>query len=80
MLWQTAGREAFRVALRRYLESRIAAGQLRDQPNPRLAARIVQETLTTWAIHIHWDRAPEAIDPAEARETVIDFLLRALLS
>lgn len=78
-IWQTAGRETGRAALRGYLESRIGAGQLRDQPNPRLAARIVLETLTTWAIHIHWDRAPEEIDPVEARETVIDFLTRALL-
>jgi AcrR family transcriptional regulator len=78
-IWQTAGRETVRAALRRYLESRAVAGQLRDQPNPRLAARIALETLTTWAVHIHWDRAPEPIDPAEARETVIDFLTRSLL-
>lgn len=78
-IWQAAGRESIRGALRRYLESRIAAGQLREQTNTRLAARIVVETLTTWAVHIHWDRAPESFDPAEARETVIDFLVRSLL-
>ena len=78
-IWQSAGRESVRAALRRYLEARSAAGQLRSQPNPRLAARIVVEQVTTWAVHIHWDRAPEAIDPAEARTTVVDFLARALL-
>ncbi|MBW2312809.1 MAG: TetR/AcrR family transcriptional regulator [Deltaproteobacteria bacterium] len=78
-LWQQAGREGSRLAMRRYLELRVAAGQLRDVPSPQLAARIVIETVATWAIHIHWDRAPEAFDPDEARENAIDFLIRGLL-
>lgn len=78
-IWQRAGRETGRTALRRYLESRIDAGQLRRLENPRLVARITLETLTTWAVHIHWDRAPEPIDFDEAREVVVDFAMRPLL-
>jgi len=78
-IWQAAGRESIRGALRRFLEPRIAVGQLREQTNTRLATRIVVETLTACAVHIHWDRAPESFEPAEARETVIDFLVRSLL-
>lgn len=78
-IWQSAGRETGRAALRRYLERRMEAGQLRALPDARLAARIVLETIVTWAIHIHWDRAPEDIDPDAAREQVVDFLMRALL-
>ena len=78
-LWQQVGREGSRLAMRRYLELRVAGGQLRDVPSPQLAARIVIETVATWAIHIHWDRAPEAFDPDEARENAIDFLIRGLL-
>ena len=78
-IWQTAGREASRTAVRRYLEQRIARGQLRAVPDARLAARMVIETIATWAIHIHWDRAPEVFDPDVARENAIDFLLRGLL-
>jgi hypothetical protein len=78
-IWQTGGRESVRDGLRRYFASRVAAGQLRALPNPRLAARIVIEALTTWAVHIHWDRSPEALDPVEARATVVDFLTRSLV-
>jgi len=77
-LWQTHGREGPRLALARYLEKRIAGGQLREVANLRLAARIVIETVATWAVHIHWDRAPEAFDHDEARATTIDFLVRGL--
>jgi len=79
-IWQAAGRESMRGAIRRYLESRMASGQIREQPSPQIAARIVIETLTTWAVHIHWDRAPESIDLDEARTMVVDFLTRALLA
>jgi AcrR family transcriptional regulator len=78
-LWQTEGRESARLALARYLEERARTGHFRPFPNPRLAARIVLETCTTWAVHIHWDRAPEDFDPVEARDTTIDFLIRGLL-
>jgi AcrR family transcriptional regulator len=78
-LWQVAGRESSRLAVRRYIDLRVAGGQFRAVPSTRLAARIVIETIATWAVHIHWDRAPEAFEPDEARENVIDFLMRGLL-
>lgn len=77
-LWQTAGREAPRAALVRYLDKRMQAGQLRRVANVRLAARMIIEVATTWAIHIKWDRSPEDFDPDEARENAIDFLVHAL--
>jgi hypothetical protein len=78
-LWQEVGREGSRLAVRRYLELRSGAGQLRHFPSPQLAARMVIEVVATWAVHIHWDRAPESFDPDEARENAIDFLMRGLL-
>jgi len=77
-LWQAAGREAPRAALVRYLDKRMQAGQLRQVANVRLAARMIIEVATTWAIHIKWDRSPEDFDPDEARENAIDFLVHAL--
>jgi AcrR family transcriptional regulator len=77
-LWQSQGREQSRLAIARYIEKRIATGQIRSLPNVRLAARIVIETVATWAVHIHWDRAPEVFDQDEARENAIDFLVRGL--
>ncbi len=77
-IWQHAGREAGRAALVRYLDSRIAAGQLRSVSSTRLAARMVIEIIATWAVHINWDRSPEAFDPDEARENAVDFIVTAL--
>jgi AcrR family transcriptional regulator len=77
-LWQTQGREQSRLAIARYVEKRIAAGQIRPVPNIRLAARIVIETVATWAVHIHWDKAPEVFGPEESRSNAIDFLVRGL--
>lgn len=77
-IWQAEGREAPRAALTRYLETRMQAGQLRKMPSVQLAARMIVEVCTTWAIHIKWDRSPEAFDPSEARENAIAFLVNAL--
>lgn len=77
-IWQTQGREAPRAALYRYLDTRIRAGQLRPVANARLAARMIIEVASTWAVHIKWDQSPEAFDPDEARENAIDFLVTAL--
>ncbi len=77
-LWQTAGREQTRAELVRYLEHRIATGHLPAIANPRLVGRIVIETCATWAVHIHWDQAPESFDPVEARATTIELLASAL--
>ncbi len=73
---------ASRVAARWLATSPIAsrAAHFRPIANLRLAARIVLETCATWAVHIHWDRAPELFDPDEARETTLDFLVRGLLA
>ena len=78
-LWQSAGRERARSMLIRYLNLRIDSGGLRPVADVRLAARIVIETCATWAVHIHWDRAPETYDPEVVRENAIEFMVRALL-
>lgn len=77
-LWQSHGREGVRLAMARYIESRMAAKQIRTLPDLRLAARIVIETVATWAVHIYWDRAPEHFEPGPTRANVIDFLVRGL--
>jgi hypothetical protein len=43
-----------------------------------VAARIVLETASFWAVHRHWDPAPEDVDEAEALETLVAFVLGAL--
>jgi AcrR family transcriptional regulator len=72
-------REELQEQLARYLELRGRSRQLRAPADPFLAARVVIETLTTWAVHIHWDPIPQSFDPKRARDTVIEFVLAGLL-
>jgi AcrR family transcriptional regulator len=77
--WQEQGRIAPRVRLAEYFDVRIRAGQLPGRAEPRLLARIALETVTTWAMHIRWDREPEDFDLVESRRVVVDFIVRGLL-
>jgi AcrR family transcriptional regulator len=62
-----------------YLEVRARRGHLRELPDARAAARFIIESISTWAIHIHWDPAPQAIEPGVAEDTLVHFLLAGLL-
>ena len=73
------GRFAQLDLLIRYLQSRIRKGHLKAVSDPAVAARFVIESISTWAVHIHWDPAPQPIDPREAEETVLHFVLGGLL-
>ncbi len=73
------GRFAQLEALASYLESRIASGHLKSVRDVPAAARFVIESIATWAVHIHWDPAPQGIDPTDAEETVVHFLLGGLM-
>jgi AcrR family transcriptional regulator len=77
--WQRVGREGTRDALTDYLDARIRSRQLRPVRDTRLVARLAIETITTWAVHIKWDRSPQKFDAEAARENVIQFLLHGLL-
>ncbi len=79
-LWQEMGREGVRLAMMGYLEARIATGHVRSFPEVRLAARFVIESCATWAVHIHWDRAPEPFEPEAMRANTIGFVTRGLLA
>ena len=75
----TGGRFTQLDALARYLESRIRRGHLKEVCDVPTAARFVIESIATWAVHIHWDPAPQGIDAADAEETVVHFVLGGLL-
>lgn len=77
-VWVRAGRATQHAALCRYLESRIAAGALAAVPDVAIAARLIIETLTTWAVHRHWDREPQPMDEARVQASVEMFIIDAL--
>jgi len=78
-LWFGEGRGGARALFERYFASPGRRKVLRPMQDPAVTSRIVIELLTFWAVHRHWDPAPQAIDPAVARETLADFVLGAVM-
>lgn len=77
-IWFADGRQALLAELAAYLEAGSREGQLRAGFDVAVAARLVIETLVFWAVHRHWDPAPQPVDPAVARQTVVRMLVLAL--
>jgi hypothetical protein len=65
--------------LTQYIRRRVRGRKFAPVPSERIAARVFLETISTWAVHIHWDAAPDEIPGVEARASVRHYLTRALL-
>jgi len=78
-VWFGRGRGALLAQLTAYLEHGIELRRFRRVPDPAVAARLVIETLVFWAVHRHWDPAPQPVDPRLVEETVVQLLLDALV-
>ncbi len=76
-LWFTRGRQFLLALLLQYLRQR--RNHVRPSPKPAVAARIVLETLVFWAVHRHWDPAPQPVDDRVAEDVVVRFLLDAVV-
>ncbi len=77
-IWFADGRQALLAELGAYLEAGCRAGRRRAGLDVAVAARFVIETLVFWAVHRHWDPAPQPVDPGVARQTVVRMLVLAL--
>jgi hypothetical protein len=78
-IWFEGGREGLMILLERYLESRIRAGQLRAVPDVPTATRVIIEMVAFWAVHRHWDPHPQTVDDGVAEDTVVRFVVGALV-
>ncbi len=78
-LWFTQARATLVDALAEYLSRRIRRGLFRSVPDSRVAARVMVEMIATWAVHRHWDPAPQPIDDQTAEDTVIQFIVGGLI-
>jgi AcrR family transcriptional regulator len=65
--------------LTRYLELRMAAGQLRAVPDPATTARLVLEVIAWFAWHRHEDPDSSSITDVSAEESVVDFICGSLV-
>ncbi|MGH7820193.1 MAG: TetR/AcrR family transcriptional regulator [Candidatus Binatia bacterium] len=79
-VWYRGGRLGVLAVLIRYLESRVRAGRIPAPPDVAIAARIVLETIAFWAVHRHWDPAPQPMNDRAAEDSVVRFVVAALLA
>jgi AcrR family transcriptional regulator len=75
----TGQRRAYMDQLTSYLRQRISCGLLRPVPDAATAARFVIESVAWFAWHRQGDPDSGAITDEQARQTVLDLLLAALL-
>ena len=78
-LWFEGARSGLIELLTRYLEDRTRRKLLRPFPDPAVVARLLIETIVFWAVHRHWDSHPQVVDEAVAKETVVRFIVSALV-
>jgi AcrR family transcriptional regulator len=60
--------------LERYLEGRASEGRLRAMPDYAVAARVILETVSFFAMHRHTAPYSDGLDVASTRETVLAVL------
>jgi len=77
--WHDEGRYAYVELLAGYLERRTASGALALAAEPVVVARFIVETISTWAVHIHFDRSPQALSREVTERVVMHFLRSGLL-
>lgn len=64
--------------LERLIAHRVASGHYHDR-DPGVVARIIAETVTTFARHIYRDVEPPAFDLAAARAVVVETLIAGIV-
>lgn len=80
VLWFGSARADSCAELGQYLERRMAKGLLRPMPDPKLAARVVTESVAWFAWHRREGRDSALYDDRTARRTVIEFACAALVA
>jgi AcrR family transcriptional regulator len=78
-MFYAEGRFAQLSTLVRYLEARIHQGRIPPLLDVPVAARFVVETIATWAVHIHWDPAPQSIDPELVESSIVQLVVGGLV-
>jgi len=77
-LWFAEGRKKQQDAIAHYLERRQSDGVLRPLPDVQIAARVILETIVFWAVHRHWDPAPQQLAEDKVPDILVDFLFDGL--
>jgi AcrR family transcriptional regulator len=78
-VWFGEGRWAQHGLLVHLLGRRSEGGNIRRFSNLDVVARTLLETMAFWAVHRHFDPAPQTVDDIEARDTAVSLLVHGLL-
>ena len=78
-LWFEGGRGGLIALLKQYLDERVRRRVFRPVADTTVAARHIIETVTFWAVHRHSDPHPQVVDETVAKDTVVQFLVRAFI-
>jgi AcrR family transcriptional regulator len=77
-VWFGEGRWVQHQLLVKLIKTR-SKQRLRSVKHPEVVARSILETIAFWAMHRHFDAAPQQVDDAVAQKAVIDLLVNGLL-
>lgn len=78
-IWYPNARGQLLTVLIPYVERHVATGCFRPVTNAPMAARHLIETCTFWAIHRHWDPAPQIVDENKIEDALVELVLRVFL-
>jgi AcrR family transcriptional regulator len=78
-VWFGEGRWAQHQLLVEVIKARSKRRRVRRVEHPEVVARTILETLAFWAMHRHFDPAPQQVDDSVAEKAVIDLLVNGLL-
>jgi AcrR family transcriptional regulator len=78
-VWFSQTRGGLLALLQPYLERRVAQGAFLPVLDGAMAARYAIETCVWWAVHRHWDPAPQDLDESHVEDGVVQLLLRAFI-
>ena len=79
-VWFEGARGGLITLLTQYLDERVRRRVFWSVPDTAVAARLIIETVTFWAVHRHADPHPQAVEEAVAKETVVQSLTRSFIN
>ncbi len=79
-IWYPNARGQLLEVLLPFVERHLLAGAFRPLASAPIAARHLIETCTFWAIHRHWDLAPQSIDEDKLEDALVELVIRVFLN
>jgi AcrR family transcriptional regulator len=78
-VWYKSGRGQLLAALTAYLEAPTRRRRLLSGGEPAMLARLIIENAVLWAVHRHWDPAPQHLDERTIEETLVAFVVAGII-